>query len=541
MIKQIKSKDAARALILKGINIAADAAKVTHGPEGKIVMIDKEYGTPDKTKDGYTVIKSIFLENQFENMGVKLIKEVSSKTNDVAGDGTTLSAILSQAIANEGVKLVAAKISPVEIKKGIEQRVKEVVDKLKEISKPISSRDEIKQIATISANDEEIGEAIADAMYSIGENGVITIEDGQSFGIEKEVVEGMKIDKGYISPYMVTDPSTMKSEMNDVSILLTDKKISNIQDILPLLEKLLASGKRDIVIIAEDIEGDALSTLILNRIQGTFNALCVKSPGFGEHKKELLEDIAILTGGKVVSDSTGISFDKMEISDLGSAHRIVSTKEDTLIVGGKGSKEDINARVSSIKSEIEKTESKFDKERLSDRVAKLSGGIAIIKVGAATESELKEKKYRVEDALNATKAAVEEGVVPGGGLALLVASYGADFARYEEKDAETSYGARIINAAILEPFMSICANAGVKGDLILQNIISKNGLNGKYIGYDASKCEYVDMIDTGIIDPTKVIRTALENASSVIITFLMTDYAIVEKKEEKKEPESYRN
>lgn len=381
---------------------------------------------------------------------------------------------MAQAIASQGLKLVANGVNPLVIKTGIEKRVAEIVAELKALSKPISSREEITQIASISANDPEIGEVIADAMYSIGKNGVITIEDGTTFGIEKEVVDGMKMDKGYISPYLVTDPTTMKAEMNDPSIILTDKKISNFQDIIPLLEKLVQAGKREFVLIAEDVDGDALSTFILNKMQGTFHALCVKSPGFGDHKKELLEDIAILTGGKIISDNTGLTFSKATIEDLGSARRVVSTKDDTLIVGGRGGADLIEARAEAIKAEVEKVDSKFDKERLSDRVAKLSGGVAVIKVGAATEAELKEKKYRVEDALNATKAAVEEGVVPGGGLALLMASYGPDFARYEELDSNGSYGARIINSAILEPFKTICANAGVEGALVLQKVMDKN-------------------------------------------------------------------
>ena len=531
MAKQIIFNDEARSSIKKGMDKLADAVKVTLGPLGRNVLIDKDFGSPIITKDGVTVAREIELEDRFENLGAKLIKEAASKTNDVAGDGTTTSTILAQAIINQGLKMVANGISPIEIRKGIEKRVAEIVKGLKEISKPISTREEITQVASISANDQEIGEVIADAMYSVNKDGVITIEDGQSFGVEKEVVDGMKFDKGYVSPYLVTDPSTMKAEMNDPYILLTDKKVSNVQDIVPLLEKIIKSGKNEIVIIAEDVDGDALTTFIVNKMKGSFSALCIKSPGFGDHKKELLEDIATLTGAKVVSDATGLKLNDVELSDLGSAHRVVSTKDDTLIVDGKGNAEEIKKRIDSLKKELENQESKFDKERISDRIAKLSGGVAILKVGAPTEAELKEKKYRIEDALNATKAAVEEGIVPGGGLALAIAAYGFDFLSFEEIDSEKSPGARIINAAILEPFKHICENAGIDGSLILQKVMDKNGSNGVFIGYDASKGEYVDMIKSGIVDPTKVVRCALENAASVAMMFLTTEAVIVDKKE----------
>lgn len=531
MSKQIIFNERARLSIKKGMDKLANAVKVTLGPLGRNVVIDKEYGSPVITKDGVTVAKEVILQDAFENVGAKLIKEAASKTNDVAGDGTTSSTVLAQAIINQGLKLVANGINPMEIRRGIEKRVAEIIVELKTISKPVSTREEITQVASISANDAEIGEVIADAMYSIGKDGVITIEDGQSFGIEKEIVEGMKIDKGYISPYFVTDPSTMKAEMEDPYILLCDKKISTVQDIVPLLEEIIRTGKNELVIIAEDIEGEALTTFILNRVKGSFKTLCVKSPGFGDHKKEILEDIAILTGGKVVSDSLGIKLDQVKISDLGVAHRVVSSKDDTLIVGGKGNPVDIKTRVENLKKELlSYADAKFDQERIGKRIASLSGGVAVIKVGAATEAELKEKKYRIEDALNATKAAVEEGVVPGGGLALAIAAYGADFMKFEDRYSEKSSGARIINAAILEPFKQICSNAGVDGSLILSKVMDKNGLNGVFIGYDAMNGQYVDMIKAGIVDPTKVVRSALENAASAAMMFLTTEAVIVEKK-----------
>lgn len=536
MSKQIIFDEKARLALKRGVDQLANAVKVTLGPKGRNVVISKSYGSPIITKDGVTVAKEIELEDKFENVGAEIIKEVASRTNDAAGDGTTTATVLAQAIINVGLKLVAAGVNPIEIRKGIEKRVGEIVAQLKKMSKSISTKEEIAQVASISANDEEIGNIIAAAMESVGKDGVITVEEGQSFGIEKEVVEGMQFDKGYISPYMITNQDTMKAEMADPYILITDKKISSIQEILPFLEKVVQSGKKDLVIIAEDIDGEALATFVVNRLRGTFNVLGIKAPGFGDRRKAMLEDIAILTGGRVISEEIGLKLDKAEISDLGQARKVVASKDNTTIVDGKGQDKDIKARVEAIKKEKELADSEFDKEKLQERLAKLSGGVAVIKVGAATETEMKEKKYRIEDALNATKAAVEEGVVPGGGLALAVACYGADFARFAEElkdNGSISVGEKIINQAILEPIKLIAANAGVDGSLILQKTIEENKGGKSVRGYNAATGEFVDMIKAGIVDPTKVVRSALENASSAAMMFLTTEVVITDKPEKK--------
>jgi chaperonin GroEL len=536
MSKQIIFDEKARLALKRGVDQLANAVKVTLGPKGRNVVIARSYGSPIITKDGVTVAKEIELEDKFENVGAEIIKEVASKTNDAAGDGTTTATVLAQAIINVGLKLVAAGVNPMEIRKGIEKRVAEIVTELKKMSKNISTKEEIAQVASISANDQEIGQIIAEAMESVGKEGVITVEEGQSFGVEKEVVEGMQFDKGYISPYMITNQDTMKAEMTEPYILITDKKISSIQEILPLLEKVVQSGKKDIVIIAEDVDGEALATFVVNKIRGTFNVLGVKAPGFGDRRKAMLEDIAVLTGGRVISEEVGLKLDKAELSDLGQARKVVSSKDNTTIVEGKGAEKNIKARVEAIKKEKAAAESDFDKEKLQERLAKLSGGVAVIKVGAATETEMKEKKYRIEDALNATKAAVEEGVVPGGGLSLAVACYGADFARFDSelKDSSSiSVGEKIINTAILEPIKTIAANAGVDGSLILQRIIEENKGSKVVKGYDAATGEFVDMIQAGIVDPTKVVRLALENASSAAMMFLTTEAVITDKPEKK--------
>jgi chaperonin GroEL len=536
MSKQIIFDEKARLALKRGVDQLANAVKVTLGPKGRNVVISKSYGAPIITKDGVTVAKEIELEDKFENIGAEIIKEVASKTNDAAGDGTTTATVLAQAIINVGLKLVAAGVNPIEIRHGIEKRTAEIVAELKKMSKEISTKEEIAQVASISANDEEIGKIIAEAMDSVGKEGVITVEEGQSFGVEKEVVEGMQFDKGYISPYMITNQDTMKAEMNDPYILITDKKISSVQDILPLLEKVVQSGKKDLVIIAEDIDGEALATFVVNKLRGTFNVLGIKAPGFGDRRKAMLEDIAILTGGRVITEEIGLKLDKTEISDLGSARKVVASKDNTTIVDGKGEEKEIKARIEAIRKEKELADSDFDKEKLQERLAKLAGGVAVIKVGAATETEMKEKKYRIEDALNATKAAVEEGVVPGGGLALAVACYGADFAGFEEElknDNKQAVGAKIINQAILEPIKQIAANAGVDGSLILQRTIEENK-GGKVIrGYNAATGEFVEMIKTGIVDPTKVVRSALENAASAAMMFLTTEAVIADKPESK--------
>jgi chaperonin GroEL len=472
------------------------------------------------------------LEDKFENVGAEIIKEVASKTNDVAGDGTTTATVLAQAMIAEGLKLVSSGISPIEIKQGMEKKVKDIVAKLKKVSKQISSKEEIAQVASISANDKEIGQIIAEAMESVGKDGVITVEEGQSFGVEKEVVEGMQFDKGYASPYMITNAELMKAEIEAPYILITDKKIASIQEILPLLEKMARSGKKDLVIIADEIEGEALATFVVNKLRGTFNVLGIKAPGFGDRRKTMLEDIAILTGGKVISEEVGLKLENTEVDDLGQARKVVATKDNTTIVEGKGDAKKIKARVEQIRKEIETTDSDYDKEKLQERLAKLAGGVAVIKVGAATEAEMKEKKDRIEDALNATRAAVEEGVVPGGGLALAIA--GDAFIELTDKK-EDSAGARIIDEAILAPIKQIAANAGKDGSLVLYHIIGEHKIGHTKIGYNAAADKFEDMIEAGIVDPTKVVRSALENAASAAAMFLTTEVVITDKPEKKEE------
>jgi chaperonin GroEL len=532
MAKQIIYNEEARQAMKAGVDKLSSAVKVTLGPKGRNVVIDKSYGAPNITKDGVTVAKEIELEDKFENMGAELVKEVASKTNDLAGDGTTTATILAQAMITEGLKLVSSGVDPIEIRSGIEAKVKEIVAKLKEMSKQISSKDEISQVASISANDKEIGNIIAEAMDSVGKDGVITVEEGQSFGVEKEVVEGMQFDNGYVSPYMITDADSMKAEFDDPYILLTDKKIASIQEILPLLEKMAQAGKKDLVIVAEDIEGEALATFVVNKLRGTFNVLAVKAPGFGDRRKAMLDDIATLTGGRVISEEVGLKLENTDIDDLGQARKVVSTKDNTTIVEGKGDEGMIKARVEGIKKEIANSDSDFDKEKLQERLAKLAGGVAVIKVGAATETEMKEKKDRIEDALNATRAAVEEGVVPGGGLAL--AQAGNAFAELTDKKADDA-GSRIVDTAILEPIKQIASNAGKDGSLILYNIIRENKGGNVNLGYNAAADKFEDMIGAGIVDPTKVVRSAVENASSAAIMFLTTEAVITDKPEEKAE------
>jgi len=536
MAKQIIFDEKARLALKRGADQLANAVKVTLGPKGRNVVIDRSYGSPIVTKDGVTVAKEIELEDKFENIGANIVKEVSAKTNDAAGDGTTTATVLAQAIINNGLKLVAAGVNPIEIRKGIESRVAQIVEALKKMSKSIKTEEEIAQVGAISANDEEIGRIIAEAMTSVGKEGVITVEEGQSFGIEKEVVEGMQFDKGYVSPYMISNQETMKAEMNDPYILVTDKKIASLQEILPLLEKIAQSGKKDLVIIAEEIEGEALATFVVNKLRGAFNVLGIKAPGFGDRRKAMLEDIAILTGARLISEEIGLKLDKAEIEDLGHARRVVASKDNTTIIDGGGDKKTIEERVSQIKREKELSDSEFDREKLQERLAKLSGGVAVIKVGAATETEMKEKKYRIEDALNATKAAVEEGVVPGGGLALAAACYGADFSGFEKemKDSSSlSAGEKIINQSVLEPIKQIANNAGVDGSLILQRIIEENKESKTIRGYNAANAEFVDMVVAGIVDPTKVVRSALENAASAAMMFLTTEAVITDKPENK--------
>ena len=527
MAKQIIFDDKARASLKRGVDQLANAVKVTLGPKGRNVVIDRGFGSPIITKDGVTVAKEIELEDKFENIGAALVKEVASKTNDLAGDGTTTATVLAQAIINEGLKLVAAGINPIEIRQGIEKEVSEVVNKLKKMSKQISTKEEIAQVASISANDPEIGKIIAEAMDSVGNEGVITVEEGQSFGVEKEVVEGMQFDKGYVSHYMVTNTETMKAEMEDPYILITDRKVSAVQDILPLLEKVLQTGKKELVIIAEDIDGEALTTFVVNKLRGVFSVVGIKAPGFGDRRKAMLEDIAALTGGRVISEEVGLKLDSADLSDLGQARRVIVSKDNTTIVEGKGDQAKIKSRIDQIKKEKEVADSDFDRDKLQERLAKMAGGVAVIKVGAATEVEMKEKKDRIEDALNATRAATLEGVVPGGGLALALASEAFELAD------NSGVGRQIVAGAILEPIKQIAANAGQDGSFILYNIIEKNKNSKSAIGYNAANGKFEDMTAAGIIDPTKVVRCALEHAASAAVMFLTTEAVITDKKDDK--------
>jgi len=527
MAKQIIYDDKARVALKKGVDQLANAVKVTLGPKGRNVVIDHGFGSPTITKDGVTVAKEIDLDDKFENVGAALVKEVASKTNDTAGDGTTTATVLAQAMINEGLKLVAAGINPIEIRQGIEKEVSEVINKLKKMSKQISTKEEIAQVASISANDPEIGKIIAEAIESVGNEGVITVEEGQSFGVEKEVVEGMQFDKGYVSHYMVTNTETMKAELDDPYILITDRKVAAVQEILPLLEKVLQTGKKDLVVIADEIEGEALTTFVVNKLRGVFNVVGIKAPGFGDRRKAMLEDIAILTGGRVISEEVGLKLETADLSDLGQARRVIVSKDNTTIVDGKGDKKAIQERIEQIKREQELADSDFDRDKLQERLAKLSGGVAVIKVGAATEVEMKEKKSRIEDALNATRAATMEGVVPGGGLALALASEAFDL------NDNSSVGRKIVAGAILEPIKQIAANAGQDGSFILYNIIDKNKDGNKPIGYNAISGKFEDMVEAGIIDPTKVVRCALENAASAAMMSLTTEAIITDKKEEK--------
>jgi chaperonin GroEL len=534
MAKDIIFEEKARSAMKRGVDKLADTVKVTLGPKGRNVVIDKGYGAPTITKDGVTVAKEIELEDKNENVGAELVKEAASKTNDDSGDGTTTATVLTQAMIREGMKLVSSGVNPVELRQQIEKKTASIVQKLKDNSKQITTQEEIEQVASISANDKEIGKKIAEAISKVGKDGVVTVEEGQSFGVEVEVVEGMQFDKSYVSPHMVTNTETMKAEYDDPYILITDKKISSIQEVLPVLEKVSEAGKKDIVIIAEDIEGEALTTFVVNKLRGTFNVLGVKAPGFGDRRKAMLEDMALLTGGKVISEEVGLKLENAQLEDLGQARRVVSTKDNTTVIEGKGEAKAIQDRVEQLKKEIEQSDSDFDKEELQKRLAKLSGGVGVIKVGAATETEMKEKRDRVEDALNATRAAQEEGVVSGGGVAL--AQMANTFEELTDKKENKDVGSQIVGNAILEPIKQIAANAGKDGSLILYNIIRESKQEGKAIGYNALEDKFEDLIEAGIIDPTKVVRTALENAASAATMFLTSEAVITEKP--KKEGES---
>ncbi len=521
MAKQIQFDEKARRALKRGVDKLADAVKVTLGPKGRNVVLDQGFGSPTITNDGVTIAKDIDLEDKFENVGAELVKEVASKTNDVAGDGTTTATLLAQSMISEGLKNVAAGANPIVVKGGIEKGVKAIVAFLEKYANKITSKQEIAQVATISAQDENVGKHISDVMDEVGKDGVITVEESQSLGLEKEVVEGMQFDKGYVSPYMITDTAKMEAVFENPYILITDKKISSIKEILPLLEKLAQSGKKEFVIIAEDIEGEALATLVVNKLRGTFNALAVKAPGFGDSRKAMLEDIAVLTGGKVISEEVGLKLENTEVNMLGRAHKVISNKDNTTVVGGKGKKADVDNRVAQIRQEMEKSDSDFDKEKLQERLGKLSGGVAVVKVGAATETEMKEKKHRVEDALAATKAAVEEGIVTGGGVALIRAIKSLDKVKV---DGDEEIGIAILRRSLEEPLRQIAFNAGKEGSVVAEEVKKRKG----NVGYNAEEDKYEDLVEAGIVDPTKVTRSALQNAASIAAMLITTEAVVTD-------------
>lgn len=524
MAKEIKFSEDARAKMLAGVDKLADTVKSTIGPKGRNVVLEQTYGTPTITNDGVTIAKAIELEDHFENMGAKLVAEVASKTNDIAGDGTTTATVLTQSIVNEGMKNVTAGANPVGIRRGIELATKAAVDGLHKMSHKVESKSDIAQIASISSANEEVGQLIADAMEKVGNDGVITIEESKGIDTSLDVVEGMQFDRGYLSQYMVTDNDKMEADLENPYLLITDKKISNIQEILPLLQSIVEQG-RPLLIIADDVDGEALPTLVLNKIRGTFNVVAVKAPGFGDRRKEMLQDIATLTGATVITDDLGLQLKDTTLDQLGTAGRVTVTKENTTIVEGAGDKAQIAERVEQLKKQIAETTSDFDKEKLQERLAKLAGGVAVIKVGAATETELKERKYRIEDALNATRAAVEEGFVPGGGTALIDV-IDAVAALSEEGDVQT--GINIVKRALEEPVRQIATNAGKEGSVIVEKLKEQKA----GIGYNAATDEWVDMIEAGIVDPTKVTRSALQNAASVSALLLTTEAVVADKPEE---------
>ncbi|MDH7600663.1 MAG: chaperonin GroEL [Armatimonadota bacterium] len=528
--KELKFDEEARRALEKGVDTLANAVAVTLGPRGRYAMIEKKYGSPTVINDGVTIAKEIELEDKFENVGAQLLREVASKTNDVAGDGTTTATVLAQAMVHEGMLAVAAGANPMALKRGIEKAVAVAVEEIKKVAKPVKKREEIAQVASISANDKEIGELVADAMEKVGKDGVITTEESKGTTTSLEWVEGLQFDKGYISPYMITDPERMEAILEDPLILLYEKKISAAQDIVPLLEKVLQVG-RPLVVICEDMEGEALATLVVNKLRGTLNAAAVKAPGFGDRRKAMMQDIAILTGGTFITEDLGVKLESVDINMLGQAKRVIIEKEKTTIVEGKGSPEAIKGRIAQIKAELEKTESNYDREKLQERLAKLSGGVAVIQVGAATETELKEKKARIEDAVSSTRAAVEEGIVPGGGVTLLSVIPALDKI---EVNGDEQIGVRIVKKALEEPARRIAENAGVEGSVIVEQIKSA-GKPGW--GYNAMTGKFEDLLEAGIVDPAKVTRIALENAAS-IASMLLTTEAVVVEKPEKKEPAS---
>jgi len=528
MPKQIKYSEEARKKLKAGADKLASAVIITLGPKGRNVVLDKGFGPPTITNDGVTIAKEIELEDKIENLGAEIIKEVAEKTNDVAGDGTTTAVLLAQALIAEGLKNVTAGANPLAIKRGIDKGVKAVIEELKKMASQISKPEEIAQVATISAESTEIGNLIAEVIQEVGKDGVVTVEESKTFGLQKEIVKGLQFDRGYISPYMITDAERMEAVYEDPYILVTDKKLSSLTEILPVLEKVAQTGKKELVIIADEIEGDALATLLVNKLRGIFNALAVKAPGFGDRRKEMLEDIACVTGAQVISEEVGKKLENIELNQLGSARRVVSTKENTTIIEGKGEKEAIDARIKQIKKELQISDSEFDKEKLQERLAKLAGGVAVIKVGAATEVEQKAKQHKTEDALNATRAAIEEGIVPGGGVALLRAIKILD-AVQAEGDEKT--GINILRRALEEPVRIIASNAGVDGAVVAAEIKKHEGS----YGFNAQAMIYEDLMKSGIVDPTKVVRSALENAASAASMFLTTEAVVAEKPEEKKE------
>jgi len=526
--KEVRFGDSARHRMVEGVNILADAVKVTLGPKGRNVVLERSFGAPTVTKDGVSVAKEIELKDKFANMGAQMVKEVASKTSDVAGDGTTTATVLAQAIFREGVKMVTAGHNPMEIKRGIDAAVGRIVENLKGQSKPTKGHKEIAQVGTISANgDEVIGKLIADAMEKVGKEGVITVEEAKSMETTLNVVEGMQFDRGYISPYFVTDSDRMETVLEDPYILISEKKLTVMKDLVPLLEQIARAGK-PLLIIAEDVEGEALATLVVNKLRGTLSAAAVKAPGFGDRRKEMLKDIAILTGGQAVTEDLGLKFENLTLKDLGRAKRVKIDKDNTTVIDGAGKKGDIDARVKQIRAQIQDTTSDYDREKLQERLAKLVGGVAVIKVGAATETEMKEKKARVEDALHATRAAVEEGIVPGGGVALLRAQAGLDGFQVP---GEQSYGVAIIRRAVEEPMRWIAQNGGVEGSIVVNKVRESKGS----FGYNAATDKYEDLLDAGVIDPTKVVRTALQNAASVAGLMLTTEAMIAEKPKDEAE------
>ena len=529
MSKIIAYDEEARRGLERGLNALADAVKVTLGPRGRNVVLEKKFGSPTITKDGVTVAKEVELEDHLENIGAQLLKEVASKTNDVAGDGTTTATVLAQAIVREGLKNVAAGANPLALKRGIEKAVEAAVEKIKALAIPVEDRKAIEEVATISANDPEVGKLIADAMEKVGKEGIITVEESKSLETELKFVEGYQFDKGYISPYFVTNPETMEAVLEDAFILIVEKKVSNVRELLPILEQVAQTGK-PLLIIAEDVEGEALATLVVNKLRGTLSVAAVKAPGFGDRRKEMLKDIAAVTGGTVISEELGFKLENATLSMLGRAERVRITKDETTIVGGKGKKEDIEARINGIKKELETTDSEYAREKLQERLAKLAGGVAVIRVGAATETELKEKKHRFEDALNATRAAVEEGIVPGGGVTLLRAISAVE-ELIKKLEGDEATGAKIVRRALEEPARQIAENAGYEGSVIVQQILAETK-NPRY-GFNAATGEFVDMVEAGIVDPAKVTRSALQNAASIGALILTTEAVVAEKPEKK--------